>query len=944
MQGHGSELRSAACSPLPIATPILTPLASPLVMTPVILNLPPLQPPSLRQPFQRSPPAIAKESQAEKNPKKNLLTDENFGTERDLLAQKLEKSETTIKNLKKKLADVQAKLAYTRSRLRETVRKVGGSLRAVDRNYEEYKQKTIEQNLRKSLGHAECLVQQTESIVETQRAKISKQQDEIRRLRRSWRNTSISLDEAILQVKALCRPSKTIDPAATVTKRLGKTLMELSRTKEDLEDEKRQRESIDRSRKKTLDALNTLKAKHQIIVNRSKNRGRMLKKVRADKESLKSEIKLYRPVRKLKQSSKRSTVAYRLKRYQASANRYLLDLAEAWKLNFEGYGELKMSIGELEIDEKPYIKLKRRSPLSKKIAQYMALHDAGVSKKKIHEFRMLSDDIPPLPRLNNFQKELDEKIKNVIKLDITYNRFVCDPKDMLTHVLHRRGLYDETIDMIIEADGRGTGNSCKTVYIGFRLLNEGRLMHRKDRSYILGLCRGDESYELISKELKGLRDNLEKLQAAGFDVKVGDTVRHIKVRLHKLADGKWLKLASGMISFSATGNACNCLFCLCPANQRSKIYKYWRMDSKRFAGKLGVGGRMKKDLFSFIPMSRRWGENMHLCLRFLGDKLLAEAFTCIVNDEMGDEATGMKYIEDQIHSDEIKLTSFKMHAQGESKDESAVHKLSWSSLSYTNTLKVAENFDVQGGFTVNEERGALLQRTIDNFLAGYKSLLVWPGDGPPVSAKIIFDVNSKIIGDLIGCDPPNELNASHRQTKANIRESDSDSSAEPGDSDVEPGDASFTETTFPTTMVTPYAHSWVNHWGEMYERSKQYATYFQPQNQVDTSHQGECNRGGLKPFLTQALERDNLSFFHSYFQCLDRRHSTLMERAGMRYIRPLFNDETIDRSTMFCMWCGRGFRYKARLYEHEDKHCSQKPSDCTEDDPYVARAREVEEC
>ena len=597
-----------------------------------------------------------------------------------------------------------------------------------------------------------------------------------------------------------------------------------------------------------------------------------------------------------------------------------------------------MTFGDGDDDERPYIELKKRSPLSIQIAKCMALHDSGVSKKKMHQFRMLSKDVPPLHKITDHQKQLNEEIKKNVRLEATRDKFVCHPEDVLRHVLHLRGIHDDTIDVIMEADGRGTGNSLKTVFVGFRLLNEGRLIHRGDGSHLLGLVRGDESCELMKNQLGDLRAQLKKLQSEGLEIEVNGMKRRLKVRLHMLADGKWLELASGMTSFAAQGNAANCLFCLCKATERANVHEHWPMDENRFKGRLGQGGRTKRDLFEFIPMSRRWGENVHLCLRFLGDKLMAEAYTCIVNDEMGSEDVGMKCVEDQMHSDEIKLKHFKMHGKGESPDESAVQKLSWTQLSCTNLLKAAEAFDVESGFTKNPTKGKLLQSTIDDFMAAHKSLLVWPGDGPPVSKEMMNQVNRKLIAKLIGLKTPVE------QKECSDDSDDHSSECEPGeeiadssDDSAEPGDVGHRETHFAATMVTPHAHMWVNHWGEMHERSRQCCHCFQPEERLDT-HGDCCERGGLKFAFTQSLERDNLSFFHSHFQALDRGHETLMERAGMRCLRPLFNPEKVDLSTRFCTWCGRGFRHLARWREHENARCSQRPMRCADDDPHIAAA------
>ena len=84
------------------------------------------------------------------------------------------------------------------------------------------------------------------------------------------------------------------------------------------------------------------------------------------------------------------------------------------------------------------------------------------------------------------------------------------------------------------------------------------------------------------------------------------------------------------------------------------------------------------------------------------------------------------------------------------RDKSAEGKITWSKLSYADIIKVAEAFDFESGYELNPQRGILLQKTISDFLFLYQTLLVWPGDGPKLSVEAIFNVNSSVVGKLIG--------------------------------------------------------------------------------------------------------------------------------------------------------------------------------------------------
>lgn len=701
-----------------------------------------------------------------------------------------------------------------------------------------------------------------------------------------------------------------------------------------------------------------LKKRNKVLAIRSKNRGAKQKKLRkslsaarqAGKKAVENAVLVRLPKRKLKDNIKPRQVLNRRRIVEANIMRVLTVSAERWGVDIKGYGKLEIvrpevveaKPWEVEIGEeqaKNYIRLRKDSPLKKKIGQFLFAHDRhAVSKKKIAMMRGLTSTcaIPPIYRLTEYQEQLNTEAKELFKLDIGEKHFIVSPREMLAYVLKLRGIYDPDAHVLFEADGRGTGNSKKTVIVCFRIINEGRVIHRSDRCYLLALCEGDESYDLIKTTLKGLRAELEALQRNGLTIEKPDgTEIFIQVHLHLLADGKFQKLAYGMVGFHLRD--CNCLWCECHADDRAEVFVRHATDPNRFDNsRVGSGGRRKPDLFPFIPMSRRWGENMHIVLRFAGDKLVAQGFGDLINSEMGDEATGMRYIEEQMHSTDIKLPGFKFHGAGRpggGKDASAEGVLSWTSLSYTDLLRVCEHLDFASGYLAHPELGRNLQAAITGFITQYKALLVWPGDGPAISADAIFKVHSEIIGAALGQSPPS-------QSKPDDDESDdaSDSNTSGSESSTaEPGERGSKRQYLPRTTITPYAHSWINHWGEMYERSVALAPYFQHGDAC--CGRDSAMRGGLKPFLTQALERSNLHFFHNYYQTLDRRTKEMISRAGFQILRQMLNPYKTDRDKYWCMWCGRGYAYKGNYEKHEQNLCSQRPPDDDIDNAYyVAQA------
>jgi hypothetical protein len=713
-------------------------------------------------------------------------------------------------------------------------------------------------------------------------------------------------------------------------------------------------------------------ASHKRALTKVSNRGRLIKKLRAGlsaaKEqgggrggALQSALKL--PTRKLKAEVGARQQRRRRAKFIHSMKAALQCVSGAYGLNLDGYGALELCRDDDEEMSISSVKLRKGSSVSVQVKKFLALHDQkAVSKTKLHEVRMLTNAGPSIAQIKAYQDELTDLVEDTIEISSSEDHFMVDVFDMVRYVLESRGIPLEdskgelTAHLCIEADGRGTGNHLKTVVMLFRVLNEGRMIHRADRAYLLALVKGDESHAMCKSTLGPVRKQLKELQASGINISdpsnPGETM-HVNIVLHLLADGKWQAICHGMTSFATTRgkNARNCLFCPCHASKRADVEVYWHTYPDRFSNdRIGSFGQLREDLFPFIPVERRWMENMHLFLRFVGDKLVAEAITCIVNDEFETEADGMTYVEKQLQDKPIGISSFKFYAvRAKSRDPSAEAKLAWRSLSYTQLFCVAEHFEVASGFRKNPEKGRRLQRAMRGFVDMYKEIVVWPGDGPKVSDAAIFKANSELLADLLGRDlprihpqvvqaapsplqagGPHDRDESGAAASSSSSASDSDdaspgeSSASSGEESDEPGEDGHKETFFPRTTITPYAHMWNCHWGQMYERSKKLAYLFQNIGAAETNPDW-AERGGLKPFLTQCLERTNLNFFHATFQSLDRHTAEFMYAAGMSMLRAMFNPETVDRSNHFCSWCGRGFVYNKRAIDHEAKRCKQRP-------------------
>lgn len=841
----------------------------------------------------------------------------------DCLEGEVVQLEAKSKALKKTLKDTNIDKLRFRSKLKEYMRKAGERVQLIDEDREVFAMQKDADTARAATRLEEVKNKQLKADLAEALISLDYRKRYVAQLRTRNNKLNIELKDANAKVCALNvrswsdiasarRESSKISEINRQQVEIGRLSAELTGAIDRVSAMQRKLDVearlYQRDKEKLTNELKIVTAHRDVLATRSKNRGRCLKKYREKH----SKWKKYFPKRKLKGEVKPRAQRYRTAYFKERSARFLHELSLHYTIYLPEYGELEVRYDDGNEEEIPYVKLRKTSKVSEKIQKFLKLHDSGISKKKLHECRMLAGGIPPIYRVNEAQKELNDQILKDFRIEQDANKFIVNPEDVLRWVLDERCIEGTELHMVIEADGRKSGY-LDTAVVDFRLLNEGRLVHRDDRTYFLALARGKESYELVRDELRNLRKNLEDLQANGHTHRYADgRVVQYKVLLHFLSDGKFLMLARGMVSFRVKG--CNCLFCFCSSEDRAKVWTPHPEEAKRWATVDKELGCVKPDLFPFIPVERQWIENMHLVLRFLMDRLISSGWTDIINDEFASPEQGMLFIEEQMRGEDIKIGHFRMYAKGKHDDPSAETKLGWTGLSFVQVLDVAEHFDFQRGYGKHRAKGKILQETISNFCLMYKEIVVWPGDGPEVSSQAIFLTNATLLAKLIGISNPDE------QTPA-AEVQDEEGSSGYSDDSAEPGEEGHVDNSFPLSTITPYAHMFCAHWGQQYERSIALAKFFQPFDQQETR---PGNRGGLKFALTQALERSNLKFFHKLFQTLDKRTDELMERAGMQIMRYMVNPAVIDRSKFFCMWCGRGAVYRRNHAKHQAS-CSQAP-------------------
>lgn len=595
-----------------------------------------------------------------------------------------------------------------------------------------------------------------------------------------------------------------------------------------------------------------LEKRNKQLSNRAKNLKRNRKNVKERERTLKRKMKeesaFFKPTRTLKpveQLKKRQRLRREkeMKKRMKIAHERIIE-----NFNFKGYGPMKFVIASKRDVESGLVTTMSMRPDTeedKMVKKVLALRtQKGVSTVKVHEFHMLFPElIPSLGDLSKAEKEVDAKINAALKLDITEQVFRVEAESFVRWLVDHRGLVrpiDDELHLSLEIDGRGTGKSFHSVICHIRILNEGPVLFRNDRSYLLCMVAGKEGYDLYEDHVKPTLDQLKELQRNGLLRSDG---QRVKVFIHWVADGKAQQQISGMQRFCDRGH--HCLYCRMHSDRQQDLSKRWYIHDERFL-RVGKYGQKKKDLIDFIPIRRRYSEGMHLVMRFLHDKLLRKAFKDILYVE-NDETTGLALIRDQMRSGKIKVPSFDIFIVKDENDVTSADEKSsnsgkwgWRTLSFSQTKRAAHHFDFVKCYKKNPSRGERVQKIVRTWIHNWSQIYdSWPGDANPEwDADHIYEQNVSLVKEMLEDD--------------NVSD---DEELLPGEDDHEPS-------LFPSHIVTPYAHTWINHVGEQFIGAKVLSKFFNDKGKIS---------GGLAHARTDSLERKNLSFFHAYFQVPKQR-------------------------------------------------------------------------
>jgi len=531
-----------------------------------------------------------------------------------------------------------------------------------------------------------------------------------------------------------------------------KSLKEKDKLVKHAEDEKKA--SLDEM-KANMDALGRKMTK---LADRSKNRGRALKKLRGKMETMDEKAeecvellgakRNLKPMASLSERQKRRRTK-QMKETLATVTRKVLD---AYKVNIEGCGDMAFKLDVTEDDV--LITAMKGSTVHDQVKAFLRVHDEGLSMKKIQKVHSINPWAAPSAKdMRMLKNKRNEEMENdILDIECDEDSFHVFPKKTLLHLAKKRNLKfpNNRCDLTLEGDGRGTGNSVNTVKLQFRLFEEGRKTFQKDRSHLLCLLTGCENRKGMPKLMKKTLDACRKLQEEGFECEG----RQMSVHWHLLADGKFMQLCCGTCRFCLEDH--NCTMCLSKPSEREDPTVRWAIEHDRCECCIGEHGIVDTDLFDFIPLERRWPEGMHTAIRFAGDKLTKSAFTEMTTLEMKKEGAGLRAIENEMRRIGFKSFAFKA---AKSKDPSAVGACTCRTLSYVDLVKVAEEFEFAPMFKKNPAKGMRMQHALRDWMRFFRlTCCNCPGDGPVVSADEMFAAHSQLHSALIsgGDEEPGE--------------------------------------------------------------------------------------------------------------------------------------------------------------------------------------------
>ena len=439
--------------------------------------------------------------------------------------------------------------------------------------------------------------------------------------------------------------------------------------------------------------------------------------------------------------------------------------------------------------------------------------------------------------------------------DVTW----IEPKELVLLAMRLAGVGsgagDIHPDFVVVGDGRTAGNKT-TTFLALRLVRVGA-DHQptpgyKNIIFPLALLDSGEKYDVLEPVLSDLLDMLAKTQEVGFDMDGGGKCTPV---WWLGGDMKWLLMVTGC---STAPNAC--MHCHCSRDQRAAYMTVWPLERTDTDTK--EQGRLRENLFWFVPVSRIMPDFLHLHLR-IGERLIHATCESLLTQAQvvqtdGDPEfkNGAKWLAEQL-GPQIILLAKVADVNFELRDQmwSVTPKLTGNRLRPVLAgLKMAEvPFFAKG----REEKGLVtiatrLQAAWDDFVTLFEAV----NQPEPFDDDLGVDEwQRKVQGWVMACVH------SDKKTKA----------------------------LFPASFVTPYVHTFMNHvpsllllWGDLHE------------------------------FAGQEFERENNVHNLIWFRCSSRKGLSATRGIVLAALRRIANTEGDDR-VYICLQPGCGKRYKGAV-------------------------------
>lgn len=238
------------------------------------------------------------------------------------------------------------------------------------------------------------------------------------------------------------------------------------------------------------------------------------------------------------------------------------------------------------------------------------------------------------------RKALNTVIKSKIKITQDENGTYCDVEDTIRMMIKYHGLKEGDYDINYSGDGRDIAASTTTL-CALRLVRlEGHSATAVTSLWPIAILSGSETYDFLAKATSTMRATLERVQKDGIYVDFGgvgvgggggDPDANCNITLWLSADLKFINIVTGLVPSNISQS---CLYChggtdasavpagCCCQGTRHDPVRTWAID--RQADEALQRGRIRPNLFAFIPTTRVIVDSLHMFLR-ITDRLIMEA-------------------------------------------------------------------------------------------------------------------------------------------------------------------------------------------------------------------------------------------------------------------------------------------------------------------------------